>query len=689
MPAIDLEIGLHRREPTGYAVDLRFNRSDDDAQQAPVWGQAQIDADSLRANVLDPAQYGKVLSVGLFSDPNVRDRFRQACAIAQALASPLRIRLFIDPNAADLHGLRWETLRDPETGQSLVTSEHVFFSRYLSSQDFRPEHLRPRRDLRALVAVANPANIGQYERGGRRLVSVDVNGELDRVKAGLGNIPVSKLPSGGSSTLNNIITHLRDGYDIFYLVCHGALIESEAHLFLEEETGKVDRVSGKELVTRLSELQQRPRLVVLASCQSAGPGEEGAGDNGVLAALGPRLAEAGIPAVLAMQGSVTMQTVTQFMPVFFKEVQQDGQIDRAMAVARGIIRDRPDSWMPVLFMRLKGGRIWWYNPGFTDSDHGLKKWPALLGNIYDGCCTPILGPGLNEFLLGSRREVAQRWAEQFNFPMAAHQRDDLPQVAQFLAVEQDIRFPRRELREYIRQELLRRYGNILPSQADMQSLNELMTAVWDERQQRDAGEPYKVLARLPFSTYVTTNPDQLLARALVKAHKDPQIGLFAWQDDLEPADIFQKERTYRPDKQRPLVYHFFGHIDDLNSLVLTEDDYFDYLIGVGRHRDLIPPVVRQALTNTGLLFLGFQMDEWNFRVLFRSIMRQEGGHRREDYAHVAVQIDPGENRFRDLDKAHRYLESYFQKADISIYWGSVDDFTKELRARWTEQYGPI
>jgi hypothetical protein len=40
------------------------------------------------------------------------------------------------------------------------------------------------------------------------------------------------------------------------------------------------------------------------------------------------------------------------MPVFFGELLKDGQIDRAFAVARGKVRQQPDSWMPALFLRL-------------------------------------------------------------------------------------------------------------------------------------------------------------------------------------------------------------------------------------------------------------------------------------------------------------------------------------------------
>ena len=128
---------------------------------------------------------------------------------------------------------------------------------------------------------------------------------------------------------------------------------------MEDDAGNAARVRGADLVARLKELRQRPQLVILASCQSAGNGDAANPNSAsALVSLGPRLAGTGIPAVLAMQGSVSTETVARFMPVFFRELLRDGQIDRAMAVARSAVNDRRDFWMPVLFMRLKSGRIW-------------------------------------------------------------------------------------------------------------------------------------------------------------------------------------------------------------------------------------------------------------------------------------------------------------------------------------------
>jgi len=685
----ELEIGLYRHDAESYAVEMRFSMPDSDAdirlvRSAGQPALIQIDVDRLRTLALDPDAYGKQLGAHLFGNLAVQAAFNQARASAQTHEAPLRLRLLIDPGAPELHAIRWETLRDAETNQLLFAGEHILFSRYLSSLDWQPVRLRPRADLTALVAIANPTDLGRYN-----LAAVDVQGELARAKANLGSIPVTDLVASGQASLNRIASSLREGYDILYLVCHGVLLKGEAWLWLEDDRGQVARASGSEFIMRLNELQRRPRLIVLASCQSAGAGgDSSTHDDGALAALGPRLAEAGIPAVIAMQDNITMQTVAEFMPVFFQELQKDGQIDRAMAIARSMARgsDRPDWWAPALFMRLKSGRIW-YVPGFGDDRKAFEKWPALLRSIRKGQCTPILGAGLLESILGSTRDIAQRWAEQYHYPLAPHQREDLPQVAQFLSVNQDKNFPRDEFGEYLRKEIQNRYQNDLPEElrSGHVRVDALLNAIGARQRATNPADPYRVLASLPFSIYLTTSADNLLFEALKEAGKDPQFQLCPWNEYVEQADSFSETRPDdRPTPERPLVYYLFGRLGEPDSLVITEDDYFDYLIGVTSNKDLIPSAVRRKLADTALLFLGFHLEDWNFRVLYRSIMGQEGRGRRSRYAHIAAQIDPEEGRILEPERARKYLESYFQDADISIYWGSAEDFIAELNKRASE-----
>lgn len=661
---------------------MRFTQPNSDADVR--LGQAeqvsvQIDIDALQAEILDSAAYGKMLAASLFADANVLSGFQQARASAQTLKVPLRVRLLIGPSAPELNSIYWEALRDPQDNTPLFTGENILFSRYLSSRDLRPVKLRAKGDLRALVAIANPSNLAEF-----KLAEVKVAEEMDRAKAALGDIPITFIPADANErcTLNKISERLREGYDILYFAGHGAIIKNEPFIWLEDDAGKVARTSALELSTRIKELDEQPRFVILASCQSAGTGTGNA-----LQGIGPRLAEAGVPAVIAMQGNILMDTVAKFMPVLFSELQKDGTIDRAVAVARGMAREQADYWMPALFMRLKSGRVW-YVPGFGEEGGGFEKWPALIRSAQRGQATPILGPAISEAIFGAWRDVAQEWADKYHFPLSPYQRDALPQVAQYLAVNQDRNFPRDAVEDHVRTLIQQRFAAALPDNLKQgrAPVDQLVEAAGAKLREAQGNDQFETLAQLPLPIFITTTFDSLLFDALKAANKKPELVICPWNEYVDTMDsIFEKEPDYRPTAERPLVYHMFGHFRQPDSLVLTEDDYFDFLIGVTGNKDLIPPVVRRCLADSALMFLGFQLDDWSFRVVFRTIMGQQGGGRRSRYAHLGVQIDPDESRNLDPRRARKYMESYFQNADISIYWGNSTDFIKELNQQWSQK----
>jgi hypothetical protein len=131
----------------------------------------------------------------------------------------------------------------------------------------------------------------------------------------------------------------------------------------------------------------------------------------------------------------------------------------------------------------------------------------------------------------------------------------------------------------------------------------------------------------------------------------------------------------------PLVYHLFGHLDKSESLVLTEDDHFDFLVGITENRDRIPHRVRRALVDSGLLFLGFDLEARDIRVLLRALVHQEGSPNLRRHSHVAVQLDVSESA-TSRARARRYLEKYFGELDaaaIGIFWGSAAEFAAGLR----------
>ena len=166
----------------------------------------RLDVDDLRALSQDPTAYGQRLTESLFSDAQIKEKFLAAKAVAASEDEPLRIRLFIGPSLPDLHDIRWETLRDPETDAALLMSERTLFSRYLGSFDWRPIRVRPRAQLSALAAIANPTGLHEYQPDGRAFDPIDVEGELSRIRAATTGL-VNQLRSSGAATLEEITRH--------------------------------------------------------------------------------------------------------------------------------------------------------------------------------------------------------------------------------------------------------------------------------------------------------------------------------------------------------------------------------------------------------------------------------------------------------------------------------------------------
>ena len=181
--------------------------------------------------------------------------------------------------------------------------------------------------------------------GGHPLAPIDIEAELQHAVTAL---PDASRDVIKNPTLQALTAKLREGFDVLYLVCHGTIVDDQPKLMLCDQKGGVALVSGEQIVSRLHDISSPPRLVVLASCRS-GQG---------IHSLGPMLAQANIPAVLAMNGDLSMKTNALFMPEFFRQLSVNGLIDKAVSVARGTIREEHDHWMPVLYMRLSNGLLW-------------------------------------------------------------------------------------------------------------------------------------------------------------------------------------------------------------------------------------------------------------------------------------------------------------------------------------------
>jgi hypothetical protein len=296
----------------------------------------------------------------------------------------------------------------------------------------------------------------------------------------------------------------------------------------------------------------------------------------------------------------------------------------------------------------------------------------------------VLGPGLASGMLGSRPEVARRWVERWQMPIAPHDQGDLAKVAQYLRVRSAAGVVRAELRKHLMTEISERRKRARPDDPVWNLPEELVQGpdpepaileVGRRMREVDEGDPYRVMADLPVSIYITTGWTDLLQTALQDRERKPTTMMFPWNDSIET----QRLRA-TPTVEQPLVYHLYGRLDNPSSLLLSEDDYFVWLTAWISLRKSIPPAVKKALTAQSLLFLGYSLDDWDFRVIFQSIKSFGGAGLLGENLHVGVQLSP-ESQMIEPEAAQEYLESYFGQDKISIYWGETRQFLDELRRR--------
>lgn len=290
-----------------------------------------------------------------------------------------------------------------------------------------------------------------------------------------------------------------------------------------------------------------------------------------------------------------------------------------------------------------------------------SDWDNLLQRIEEKNCTPFIGAGACAGVLPLGSEIAQEWADKYSYPLV--DKGDLARVAQFLAVDQDPIFPKEQIR--------RKFTKInLPdfTQPD---------------------EPHALLADLNLPIYITTNYDSFMYQALKNRQRDPKRELCQWNPlvDLKKSSIFESGSEYEPTPANPLVYHLHGHYDTPQSMVLTEDDYLNFMVNFSSDQNFLPPPIRSALAGTSLLFIGYSLSDWNFRVLFRGLIGSQAAGL--GYTSVAVQLSPSaaDNSEKGKQDAQKYLDTYFEKIQqvkVRVYWGDIKEFTKELRQRWED-----
>jgi SIR2-like domain len=280
-----------------------------------------------------------------------------------------------------------------------------------------------------------------------------------------------------------------------------------------------------------------------------------------------------------------------------------------------------------------------------------RDWKRLVDQLKNGDCTPVVGPGMTGPELPSEPAPGNTGFPDVAWPLGH------PALEQ-LAMDRGAAF--------VRQRVVHDVAAATPPDFD------------------DPSKPHALFAGLPLPVFLTTNYDFLMEEALRRAGKEPRGAVCPWYRGASRREPPARPSAF-PTSAGPLVFHLHGSVADPRSLVLTEEDHFEFLISlatdlVSDDRTVVPAEVLPALTTRPLLFLGYRLDEWNFRFLIHGLLRTVAAV--APHRHVSIQLAPAGGATHGVrQKAEKYLAASFDRWHISVFWGTTGEFCADLSRR--------
>lgn len=266
-------------------------------------------------------------------------------------------------------------------------------------------------------------------------------------------------------------------------------------------------------------------------------------------------------------------------------------------------------------------------------------WGTIVNSIQSGRCIAFLGAGVNVSVEGGYTglRLASQVTECLVGELIGNDAglDDLISVVPDPAVKQVLEANYGDLVKLRAHDLARVALHIEARPGGRNRLLELLAGFLPDAD-REPSPLLMTLARLPLRLIVTTNYDRLMEKAFEDVtHTKPVVvvqptkGFDAreqreWQKKLAP--LVPREpspRGERDGEQEPLIlYKIHGTFgDDDAGLVISEEDYIEFLTLAGpESKRGMPPLIRQMIVDSSLLFLGYGLEDWNFRAIYKGLV---------------------------------------------------------------------
>lgn len=179
---------------------------------------------------------------------------------------------------------------------------------------------------------------------------------------------------------------------------------------------------------------------------------------------------------------------------------------------------------------------------------------------------------------------------------------------------------------------------------------------------------YLELANLPVRVIVNTTPDDFMVRALRKAGKNPSVFTFNFEvnsgSDRNAAQLNVNFDTVGV--TQPLVFNLFGNTSDPNSMVITEADQVSFVRSILEGSSRLPQEVLQLFQDDNTyLFFGFNLENWQFRLLLKSMQLNDKNHT----------LSPQTDNYPVTEITKTYLRHEF---NFHFVDARMNDFAREI-----------
>jgi hypothetical protein len=105
--------------------------------------------------------------------------------------------------------------------------------------------------------------------------------------------------------------------------------------------------------------------------------------------------------------------------------------------------------------------------------------------------------------------------------------------------------------------------------------------------------------------------------------------------------------------------------------VITEEDYIEFLTFVGADGEGIDNQIKERIKDSTLLFLGYSLEDWNFRALFKGLVEK-----------VTKDIRP--ISFAIQKKPSKFWVKFWEDKSVIIFDEDLHDFAQDLAQKYLE-----